>query len=313
MAKLTIATRGSALALAQSYEVRSQLMRHHADVFTREDDIELLPIRTTGDEITSKPLSDIGGKALFTKEIDEALIDGRADLAVHSMKDLPTQLPEGIQLSCVPKREEANDAFICRRYETLSSLPKGARVGTSSLRRKAQLLRLRPDLEVVDFRGNIDTRMRKISDNEGGVVATLLAVCGLKRSHKTDAISDKFFLETILPAVGQGALAITTRTEDHDTQLLLQPFHHEESAFAVVAERTLLAVLNGNCTTPIAAHARLKDDLLLLQARLLSTDGKEMIELSDVCPPEDAALMGRRMGEKMLAIAPPYLLPENHA
>jgi hydroxymethylbilane synthase len=247
---LRIGTRGSPLALAQAALVRDTLARAHGLDAGR---IEVQAIRTTGDRIQDRPLADAGGKGLFAKEIEEALLDNRIDLAVHSSKDLPTFLPEGLALTAFLPREDARDAFISRRSRNLAGLPGGAIVGTSSPRRQAMLKRLRPDLRVVDLRGNVETRLRKI--DEGAADATLLALAGLKRLGLAAQAASVFEIDAFLPAVGQGAIGIETRAGDAATRSLLAPINHAETATALACERAFLGALDGSCRTPIAGHA----------------------------------------------------------
>src|SRR5499427_2510313 len=249
---LRIGTRGSPLALWQAREVRAHLASAHG---VEPDAIAIETIRTTGDIIQDRPLSEAGGKGLFTKEIEQALIDGAIDLAVHSSKDMPTVLPTGLELiACLP-REDVRDAFISHKAASLADLPHGAVVGTASLRRQAMVRRLRPDVSVVTFRGNVDTRLKKL---EAGVVdATLLAFAGLKRLGREAAATAVLDLETFLPAVGQGAVGIEARSADARTCDLLAKINHTETMAAVQTERAFLAVLDGSCRTPIAGHARI--------------------------------------------------------
>jgi hydroxymethylbilane synthase len=272
-ALLRIGTRGSPLALAQARMVRARLAVAHG---VEEERITLTVIRTTGDVIQDRTLAEAGGKGLFTKEIEEALRADAIDLAVHSAKDVPTVLPDGLILTAVLPREDARDVFIGRSVKTLGELATGAVVGTASLRRQAIVKRLRPDLEVVPIRGNVDTRLRKLG--EGVVDATLLALAGLKRLGLTDAASSIFTLDEFLPAVGQGIVAIETRTDDSRTRTLLDAINHAETATALAAERAFLAVLDGSCRTPIAGHATIADGRLRLRGLIAKPDGSESFE-----------------------------------
>ncbi len=272
-ALLRIGTRGSPLALAQARMVRARLAAAHG---VDEERITLTVIRTTGDVIQDRTLAEAGGKGLFTKEIEEALRADAIDLAVHSAKDVPTVLPDGLILTAVLPREDARDVFIGRSVKTLRELAAGAVVGTASLRRQAIVKRLRPDLEVVPIRGNVDTRLRKLG--EGVVDATLLALAGLKRLGLTHAATSIFTLDEFLPAVGQGIVAIETRADDTRTRTLLEAINHAETASALAAERAFLAVLDGSCRTPIAGHATIADGRLRLRGLIAKPDGSESFE-----------------------------------
>jgi hydroxymethylbilane synthase len=272
-ALLRIGTRGSPLALAQARMVRARLAVAHG---VDEERITLTVIRTTGDVIQDRTLAEAGGKGLFTKEIEETLRADAIDLAVHSAKDVPTVLPHGLILTAVLPREDARDVFIGRSVKTLGELAAGAVVGTASLRRQAIVKRLRPDLEVVPIRGNVDTRLRKLG--EGVVDATLLALAGLKRLGLTHAATSIFTLDEFLPAVGQGIVAIETRADDTRTRTLLDAINHAETATALAAERAFLAVLDGSCRTPIAGHATIADGRLRLRGLIAKPDGSESFE-----------------------------------
>lgn len=272
---LTIGSRGSKLALWQANWVRDGLMRLHSGLEVR---IEI--IKTSGDIMRDVPLSVIGGKGVFTKEIEEALLEGRIDLAVHSLKDLPTILPEGLQLSAISEREDARDALILSAQSyapntTIESLPEGATVGTSSQRRMAQLRHLRKDIRIKDLRGNVDTRLRKL--DEGDYDAIILASAGLRRLGYAHRINQAIPTETILSAVGQGALAIETRDDDARTIHFIQPLNHEPTRLACAAERSLLRALGGGCQTPIAAHAIIDKGRLKLDGLVASVSGDTII------------------------------------
>ncbi|HET8727715.1 MAG TPA: hydroxymethylbilane synthase, partial [Alphaproteobacteria bacterium] len=243
-ALLRIGTRGSPLALAQARETRERLASAHPDL-AQADAVEIVVIKTTGDQIQDRPLNAIGGKGLFTKEIEEALLERRIDLAVHSMKDVPTWLPPGLEIACLLPREDPRDAFFANGASGIDDLPPGAVVGTASLRRQSQILARRPDLKVTTLRGNVDTRLRKLG--EGQVAATLLAVAGLRRLGRADRISAILSPEEMLPAVAQGAIGIEIRAADNRTRGYLAPLHCHETGRRVDAERTLLAVLDGSC------------------------------------------------------------------
>ncbi len=285
---LVIASRGSQLALWQAHWVERQLTAAgHA--------CRIEIIKTTGDKITDVPLAKVGTKGLFTKEIEEALLDGRADLAVHSLKDLPTELPKGLVLAAVPEREDPRDAIVGRR---LADLPQGAKVGTSSLRRSAQLRKLRPDLVVESVRGNLDTRLRKL--DEGRYDAILLAAAGLKRLGWADRIAEILEPSVMCSAVGQGALAIETRSSGAGL-LACAPLDHPDTHAAVTAERGVLGALGGGCQVPIGAHAVVQAGRLRLQAIVASPDGSELIRAESEGASADAEAIGHALGEELLA------------
>lgn len=284
---LVIASRGSQLALWQARWVEAQLT-----AAGHPCRIEI--IKTTGDKITDVPLAKVGTKGLFTKEIEEALLDGRADLAVHSLKDLPTEIPEGLVLAAVPQREDPRDAVVGKR---LDELPHGARVGTSSLRRAAQLRQLRPDLNIESVRGNLDTRLRKL--DEGRYDAILLAAAGLKRLGWSDRIAEILPPEIMCSAVGQGALAIETRPEGPGFDAV-SSLDHPETHAAVMAERGLLGALGGGCQVPIGAWATVQDGRVRLLGVVASPDGSELVKSVTEGPVEDAAAIGARLGHELL-------------
>ena len=261
---IKIGTRGSQLALAQAYETRQRLMDAHG---LSEDDFEIVVIKTTGDMIQDRPLSEAGGKGLFTKEIEEALLDGRIDLAVHSSKDMPTCLPEGLELSTFLPREDVRDAFISSKYGSFAEMPAGAIVGTSSLRRQAMVKKLRPDLEVVMYRGNVQRRLQKLE--EGVADATLLACAGLRRLGQAEVITSAIETDDFLPAVGQGAIGIETRNGDERILSLLESIHHANTERALACERALLGALDGSCRTPIAGLAEIDGERLRFSGLVL--------------------------------------------
>ena len=286
---LKIGSRGSQLGLWQARWVRQRL-----EVLGHACRVEI--IKTTGDKITDVPLARVGAKGLFTKEIEEALQDGRIDLAVHSLKDLPTELPHGLFLAAIPEREDARDALVgCR----LEELPQGAKVGTSSLRRLAQLRALRPDLNIEPVRGNLDTRLRKLA--EGQYDALVLAAAGLKRLGWADRIAECLPVETMCPAVGQGALAIETRQDGGAAEQACRGLDHTETRAAVVAERAVLAALGGGCQVPIGAHARIRDLQLRLLAVVFSPDGSRMVRRHSSGSPAEAHQLGDELGKELLA------------
>jgi hydroxymethylbilane synthase len=304
---LRIGTRGSPMALYQAQLVRDRLRAAHPEL-AAEGALELVPIRTTGDRVQTRLLAEIGGKGLFTKEIEEALIDGRIDLAVHSLKDMETVLPAGLAIGVVLERDDPRDVLVGRTVSTpggltLAGLPHGARVGTASLRRRAQLLRLRPDLAIVPIRGNVNTRLAKLDTGE--VEALVLALCGLARIGKEDAVGDILEVEIMLPAVAQGALAVECRALDEEVHALLAPLHHAPTAACVLAERSMLAALDGSCRTPIAGLARIAGDSLSLDALLLSPDGAAERRGSLAGSVAEAAAIGTALGEQLRRDAGP--------
>ena len=285
---IRIGTRGSPLALAQAGETRDRLVAAWPDIAPEAVTIEV--IRTTGDRMQQGPLAEIGGKGLFTKEIEEALLAGRIDLAVHSMKDVPTALPDGLGIFCYLPREDPRDAFISPRAASLAELPAGAVVGTASLRRRALILNRRPDLEVRTFRGNVETRLRKLAEGEAD--ATLLAYAGLRRLGRAGDVTAVLEPSDMLPAVCQGAIGIECRTDSTRTRDLLAPLNHAETETRAAAERALLAGLDGSCRTPIAALAEIAGDRLSLRAQIVRPDGSELLEATRQADPEDAARAG---------------------
>jgi hydroxymethylbilane synthase len=299
---LRIGTRGSPMALRQTGRVHDGLVAAHPEL-AAPGAVEIVAIRTTGDRVQDRPLAEIGGKGLFAKEIDQALLDGRIDLAVHSLKDLETRLPDGIAIACVLPRDDPRDALLSRDGAGLAQLPRGAIVGTSSLRRQAQLLRCRPDLKVAPFRGNADTRIRKL--DQGEVAATLLALCGLERLGLAARASEILTPEIMLPAVGQGALVVAARAGDEAMQRLLTPLHDPPSAACVTAERAMLAALDGSCRTPIAGLARIAAGALRLDGLLLTPDGSEAIAARRQGAPADAEALGHDLGAELRGRAGP--------
>ena len=298
---IRIGTRGSPLALAQAEEVKTRLLAAHPELTA--DTVAIVVIATTGDRIQNKPLREFGGKGLFTKEIEEALLAGEIDLAVHSMKDVPTELPSGLAIVCLLPREDPRDGFLSPIADSLAALPRGAIVGSSSLRRVAQVRHARPDLQVVDFRGNVNTRMRKLS--EGVAQATFLACAGLNRLGLAERITAPVPIDVMLPAVAQGVIGIETRLDDAGIGVYLAPLHDPETAHCVAAERALLAALDGSCRTPIAALAEMQGDSLTLRAQILRVDGSESLETRRHGPVADAAAMGRDAGAELLGRAGP--------
>ena len=301
--KLLIGTRGSPLALWQANHVRALLIAAHG---LGEDAVALEPITTSGDRIRDKPLRDFGGKGLFTKEIDEALLDKRVDIAVHSMKDLPTELPPGTTIAAVLPRGDVRDAFISAKGELLAALPPGAVVGSSSLRRQAQVKRLRPDLQAIDFRGNVETRLKKL--DQGIVDATLLALAGLERLGLTRHVTSVLPTDEMLPAVAQGAIGVSCRSDDVKTRDLLQALNDDRTATAVSCERAFLGELDGSCRTPIAGLAEIADGVLRFRGLVLNPEGTEWHEIEKSGAPEDAVGIGASSGRELLALAGPNFL-----
>ncbi len=292
--KLCIATRGSELALWQANHVKARLEALGASV-------ELSVIKTTGDKILDRPLAEVGGKGLFVKEIEQALLDRAADLAVHSMKDVPAELAPGLEMAAVSQREDVRDALVSRGGVRFADLPAGARVGTSSLRRVCQLSALRGDLVFVPLRGNVPTRVDKVTS--GQVDAAVLAAAGLRRLGRAEQISELFDPVQIIPAGGQGALGIETRAGDRDIAALVRrALHHEGDAACVAAERGLLARLQGGCQTPLAAHARLiEPGTLELRALVGRPDGREILRAERVGSVSDPAALGSAVGTELLS------------
>lgn len=300
---IRIGTRGSPLALAQAHDVRRRLMDAHG---RPEDSFEIVVIKTSGDRIQDRPLSEVGGKGLFTKEIEEALLASEIDLAVHSMKDVATELPPGLRLSSILTREDVRDAFISLRYASLEELPAGAKVGTSSLRRAAQVQYLRPDLEVVGFRGNVQTRLEKLA---GGVAdATFLACAGLNRLGMADRVTAAVDTSVMVPAVAQGAVGIEIRDDDEVVSDLLKPLNDEATALCVTAERAFLRTLEGSCRTPIGGLAELSGGQLTMRGEVLSPDGKERYRGTRSGGAASAIRIGEELAAALLDEAGPEFL-----
>ena len=297
---LVIGTRGSPLALKQAEEVRARLVAAHG---IAPDAIAIEIIKTSGDRIQDRPLSEAGGKGLFTKEIEEALLDGRIDLAVHSAKDVPTVLPEPLELSAFLPREDSRDAFVSFAASHPSLLPEGAVIGTSSLRRGAQMRRFRPDFRVVEFRGNVGTRMRKLED--GVADATLLAMAGLNRLGEADRAACVLDPEAFMPAPAQGAICIETRVGDARVRALVSALDDHEARVTVAAERAFLNLLDGSCRTPIAALTQHAGGRLVMRGQILSPDGQQSFEDAVEGDADAAATLGRQLGEILLAAAGP--------
>lgn len=294
---LVIGTRGSPLALAQAHETMGRLIRSTG---LDESCFKIKVIKTTGDKIQDRPLSEVGGKGLFTKEIEEAMLDNNIDIAVHSMKDMPVICPEGLIISCYLPREDVRDSFISTKYKSISELPNGATVGTSSLRRRAQLLNKRPDLKIVEFRGNVQTRLRKL--NEGIADATFLACAGLNRLGRNE-ISNPIETDDMLPAIAQGCIGIEQRKNDIEISKILSVINDKSASLRLTAERSLLLGLDGSCQTPIAGLAELNGQQMRLRGEVIRPDGSEVLQDEITCPVSEgvemATLMAKRFRSQM--------------
>ena len=290
---LKIATRQSPLALWQAEHIRERLEALHSGL-----KVELVTFVTQGDKILDTPLAKIGGKGLFVKELEAALLDGRADLAVHSMKDVPMQLPEGLALAVICEREDPFDAFVSNTYESFDALPHGAKLGTSSLRRKSQILKQRPDLDVIDLRGNVGTRLSKL--DAGQYDAIILASAGLKRLGLHTRIRHTLLPEISLPAVGQGALGLECRSNDQAVLDLIMPLMHAETNACVRAERAFNAYLEGGCQVPIAGFATLNNEVIQLEGRVGSVDGQTLLRAEVTGSPDQAELLGVQLAKALL-------------
>ncbi len=306
---LRIGTRGSPLALFQAHETRERLMHAHG---FKADDIEISVIKTSGDRIQDRALALAGGKGLFTKEIEEALLEGSIDLAVHSSKDMPTVLPDGLILSAFLPREDVRDALISKNGLALADLPQGAIIGSASLRRQALIRLLRPDLKVVLFRGNVQTRLNKIEHGEAD--ATLLALAGLRRLGLTHTIAEVLSIENFPPAIGQGAICIESRANDPRTLALLSALDHAPTRLALTVERAFLHALDGSCRTPIAGYAQLINEQIQFRGLILRTDGSQYFETTRQGAPQDAAKLGHDAGMELKERAPHnFFVPLEHA
>ena len=294
---LVIGTRGSPLALAQAHETMGRLIRSTG---LDESCFKIKVIKTTGDKIQDRPLSEVGGKGLFTKEIEEAMLDNNIDIAVHSMKDMPVICPEGLIISCYLPREDVRDSFISTKYKSISELPNGATVGTPSLRRRAQLLNKRPDLKIVEFRGNVQTRLRKL--NEGIADATFLACAGLNRLGRNE-ISNPIETDDMLPAIAQGCIGIEQRKNDIEISKILSVINDKSASLRLAAERSLLLGLDGSCQTPIAGLAELNGQQMRLRGEVIRPDGSEVLQDEITCPVSEgvemATLMAKRFRSQM--------------
>jgi hydroxymethylbilane synthase len=302
MSNLKLGTRGSALALWQANWTKSALEQRWSGLI-----VELVPIKTTGDKILDVPLAKIGGKGLFTKELDDALLDGRIDLAVHSLKDVPFQLPDGIDFAAIPEREDPRDAFVSNGTK-LRDLPPDAKVGTSSLRRQVQLRHRFPNLNLQTLRGNVDTRLRKL--DAGDFDAIILAAAGLKRLGHENRITEFLEDNVMISAVGQGALGIVCRATDNVTQHFLEVLNHEATRTAVMAERGLLRALGGSCQVPVAGKATLQGDRLTIKGLIASLDGRRVISDELTGSNSRPVELGLQLGQKLLAMGAGDILAE---
>ena len=294
-APLRIGTRGSPLALAQAYETRKRLTEA---LNATEGSFEIVVISTSGDRILDRPLKEVGGKGLFTKEIEQEMLDRNIDIAVHSMKDMPVEQPDGLTLGCYLPREDVRDAFVSSKFKNINDLPSGSKVGTSSLRRKAQLKFSRPDLEVVEFRGNVQTRLKKLED--GVASCTFLAMAGLNRLGLEEVAQSAINPNEMLPAIAQGAIGIEWREEDKKITDMLKKIHHKETGHRLNAERAFLAELDGSCQTPIAGLAIIKEDQIILKGEILKLDGSKKISHEATDNIKNASKVGQSVGFSLL-------------
>jgi len=301
--QIRIGTRASALALWQAEWVKSELEKKYPGMT-----VTLTKIKTTGDKILDVPLAMVGGKGLFVKEIEEAMLREEIDIAVHSMKDVPTFFPEGLHLGAITKREDARDALLSRNGVKFHDLPKGATVGTSSLRRQAQLISIRPDLKIAQLRGNVDTRLRKL--REGQFDAIILAAAGVKRLGLAEHVTEYIEPEISLPAIGQGALGIECRAGDRELNDMIAFFNHQESRVCVTGERALLRRLEGGCQVPIACYGTMKNGTLSLTGLVASVDGARVVKESIQGPPADAEKLGVTLAETLLSLGADVILKE---
>lgn len=292
--KIVLGTRGSKLAIWQAEWIKKKLENAHKGIT-----VELNKIKTTGDKILDVPLAQVGGKGLFVKEIEEAMLRGEIDIAVHSMKDVPTEFPEGLHLAVICEREDPRDALISSEFSSLTDLPRGARVGTSSLRRSCQLLSIRPDLNILSLRGNLDTRLRKLE--EGQFDAIILAAAGVKRLGWQDRITEYLSTDISLPAIGQGAIGIECRRDDTEIHRIIETLNHNKSNICVSSERACLKKLEGGCQVPIAAHAELNGEKLIIRGLVGSLDGKTIIKSTIEGKSTDADSIGTTLAEALLA------------
>ncbi len=301
--EIRVGTRGSALALWQAEWVKAELEKKYPGMT-----VSLTKIKTTGDKILDVPLAQVGGKGLFVKEIEEAMLAQEIDIAVHSMKDVPTMFPDGLHLACITKREDARDALLSRNHVKFKDLPKGANVGTSSLRRQAQLMNVRPDFKIQQLRGNVDTRLRKLK--EGQFDAIILAAAGVKRLGLDGNVTEYIDAEISLPAIGQGALGIECRVDDRELNDMIAFFNHTDTRTCVTGERALLRRLEGGCQVPIACYGRIEGGKLHLTGLVGSVDGKRIIKDTIEGEPEKAEKLGVTLAEKLLSQGADVILRE---
>ena len=300
---LRIATRKSPLALWQANYVSDLLQHHHPEL-----KIELVTMTTQGDKILDTPLAKVGGKGLFVKELETGMLEGRADIAVHSMKDVPVEFPTGLHLAVICEREDPRDAFVSNNFKSLEELPQGARLGTSSLRRQSQISALRPDLNIIDLRGNVNTRLKKLDDGEYDAI--ILAAAGLKRLEFDDRITQFLGTDVCLPAIGQGAVGIECRTDDARVMNLIAPLNDNKTQIRVLAERAMNARLQGGCQVPIAGYAEYDRGIVLLRGLVGQVDGKEIIRGEIAGPPESAEELGNVLAEDLLSRGADKILNE---
>ena len=303
---LRIATRKSPLALWQAHYVSNMLQHHHPDL-----KIELVTMVTQGDKILDTPLAKVGGKGLFVKELEVGMLEGRADIAVHSMKDVPVDFPPGLHLAAICEREDPRDAFVSNNYASLDELPQGARLGTSSLRRQSQIAALRPDLKIIDLRGNVNTRLKKLDNDEYDAI--ILAAAGLKRLEFEDRITQFIDTEICLPAIGQGAVGIECRNDDARVHNLIAPLNDYKTQIRVTAERAMNERLQGGCQVPIAGYAEFEKGLIMMRGLVGQVDGKKIVRGDIAGPPESAAEMGVVLAEDLLSRGADKILSELYA
>jgi hydroxymethylbilane synthase len=292
---IRIATRNSPLAINQAWLVAKELQFHHRDI-----KFELLKLQTQGDTMLDHSLSKVGGKGLFLKEIEQALIDGKADIAVHSMKDVPANQNEYLEINCLLERGDPRDAFISLKYKSFFSLPSGATIGTSSHRRRGQILALRPDLEVVNLRGNINTRLKKLQ--EGKVESIILAAAGLKRSNLKKVINHYFSIDEILPAIAQGAIGVQNVKGNDKINEMLKPLNHKATRIMINSEREFLKSFNGDCSTPIASYCSIYGDKLVLKSGYFNENGSSQFYIVEESHLNDGSILGKKSAEKIKKI-----------
>jgi len=303
---LRIATRKSPLALWQAHYVSNMLQHHHPEL-----KIELVTMVTQGDKILDTPLAKVGGKGLFVKELEVGMLEGRADIAVHSMKDVPVEFPEGLHLAAICEREDPRDAFVSNNFKSLEELPQGARLGTSSLRRQSQIAALRPDLKIIDLRGNVNTRLKKLDDGEYDAI--ILAAAGLKRLEFEDRITQFIGTDVCLPAIGQGAVGIECRSDDARVHNLIAPLNDNKTQIRVTAERAMNERLQGGCQVPIAGYAEIEKGLIMLRGLVGQVDGKKIIRGDIAGPIDSAAELGVVLAEDLLSRGADKILNELYA